>query len=167
MSSRENSGHNIEQGASLTPPSFAEQDLNLYLRMIRGDVEEKHEYELATTTDNAKRKNIVILVTSPYLGVVDDKLGRTLLVHFIRALLSNRTKPRAIIFTHQGTELLLPASEVYEDLNVLHEQGIRIMACLESVRALKLDDDIGVGCISDMDNICDLMLSAAKVITLK
>lgn len=150
------------------PPTFAEKDLNYYLRMIRGDFAELEEQEpQPLRISNApSQKNVVILIGSAGMGTGREELGKRLLRHFLGAVIHNRVKPRAIILTHSAVTLAAEEGDVLHKLIVLEEQGIRIMLCVLSVDEYDIEEKIKVGAIADMDAIADLLLSAWKVITL-
>ncbi len=150
---------------STVPPTFAEKDLDYYLRMIRGDFAELEETHAVRASPGPSQKNIVILLDRPSLGP-SDVLGARLLRHFMKALVHNRVKPRAVILLHQAARLALAESEVVQELSILEEQGVRILVCVVSADEFGISDQLKVGFIADMDNICDHLLNAWKVIRL-
>lgn len=150
------------------PPTFAEKDLNYYLRMIRGDfaqIEEQEPQPVRATTAPSQ-KNIVLLIGSPTMGTGNEELGKRLLRHFLAAVIHNRVKPRAIVLTNSAVTLAAEDGDVLHKLIVLEEQGIRIMLCVLSVDEYGIEERLKVGAIADMDAIADILLSALKVITL-
>ncbi|MHB2015567.1 MAG: DsrE family protein [Candidatus Xenobia bacterium] len=147
------------------PPTFAEKDLNYYLRQIRGDFAELEETQAVKVGGPSSQKNIVILLSSNHLGS-NQELGRKLMRHFIAAICTNRVKPRAIILTNEAIHLALETSEVVGKLTALEEQGTRIMVCVTSADEYGVADKLKVGCIADMDAIADHLLQAWKVISL-
>ncbi len=148
------------------PPVFAEKDLNYYLRMIRGDFAEAEEGQMAKSVASSKQKNIVIVITSTGLGGGKPELAQRLMKFFIQALVHNRVKPRALILLNEAVQLAAEGSSLISDLDVLVQQGVRVMVDVISTDEYRLEQNIKVGCIADMDNICDFMLTAWKVITL-
>lgn len=148
------------------PPAFAEKDLNYYLRMIRGDFAELEEEQTAKVAQSSKQKNIVLLLGSTTLGSGNVELGERLLKFFLKALIHNRIKPRAVILVNEAVHLATEESAVLDDLTVLTEQGVRVLVCVLSADEYGIEDGIKVGCIADMDNICDYLLTAWKVIAL-
>lgn len=148
------------------PPVFAEKDLNYYLRMIRGDFAESEEAQMATSVSSSKQKNIVVVLSSTGLGQGKPELSKRLLKFFVSALVHNRVKPRAIILLNEAVTLAADGSDIAKDLDVLHQQGVRIMVDVISADEYRVEQNLKVGAIADMDNICDFMLTAWKVITL-
>lgn len=158
----------MEDVKKTMPPTFAEKDLNYYLRMIRGDFAEIEEQEPqpARVSSAPAQKNIVILVGSHTMGSGNEELGKRLLRHFLAAVIHNRVKPRAIILTNSAVSLAAEEGDVLHKLIILEEQGIRIMVCVLSADEYGLEEQLKVGAIADMDAIADMLLSAWKVITL-
>jgi hypothetical protein len=148
------------------PPTFAEKDLNYYLRMIRGDFSELEETQTVKVGGPSSQKNVVILLTSCTVGTGNEELGKRLLRHFLQSLINQKIKPKALILMNSAVNLACEGSEVLAKLTVLEEQGIRIMVCAVSADELVPGDDLRVGFLADMDAICDNLLSAWKVITL-
>lgn len=151
------------------PPTFAEKDLNYYLRMIRGDFAEleEHEPQMARVGGAPSQKNIVIMLGSTGMGTGNAELGKRLLRHFFQSIVNNRVKPRAIILTNGAVSLATDeGGDILHKLIILEEQGIKIMACVISVDEYGLEDGLKVGSVADMDAICEHLLSAWKVITL-
>jgi hypothetical protein len=148
------------------PPTFAEKDLNYYLRMIRGDFAELEETQTAKVSSASSQKNIVVLLGSKVLGHGNPELGERLLKFLLQAMVHNRVKPRSIILLNEAVHLATESSSMLNDLMVLSEQGVRVMVCVLSVDEYGIEESIKVGSIADMDNICEHLLSAWKVITL-
>jgi hypothetical protein len=84
----------------------------------------------------------------------------------MKALVHNQVKPRAVILIHQAARLAMADSEVLQELSILEEQGVRILVCVVSADEFGISDQLKVGFIADMDNICDHLLNAWKVIRL-
>ncbi len=158
----------MEEIEGAMPPTFAEKDLNYYLRMIRGDFAEleEHEPQMARVGGAPSQKNIVIMLGSNGLGSGNPELGKRLLRHFFQSIVNNRVKPRAIILTHAAVHLAAEDGDVLHKLIVLEEQGIKILVCVISVDEYGVEDRLKVGSVADMDAICEMLLSAWKVITL-
>jgi hypothetical protein len=148
------------------PPVFAEKDLNYYLRMIRGDFGESEETQMAKTTSSSKQKNIVVVLSSLGLGHGQPELSQRLMKFFIQALVHNRVKPRALILLNEAVKLAADGSPLTADLDVLVQQGVRVMVDVISADEYKVEQQLKVGSIADMDNICDFLLTAWKVISL-
>ena len=158
----------MEPTVDALPPTFAEKDLDYYLRMIRGDFAELEELQPQRQRVGGapSQKNIVILLGSAGLGVGSEELGRRLLKHFLQAVISQRIKPRSIILIHSAVRLAAEESDIAQRLIVLEEQGIKVLTCVLSVDELGIEEQLKVGSVADMDVICEHLLSAWKVISL-
>lgn len=158
----------MEPIENVVPPTFAEKDLNYYLRMIRGDFAEleEHEPQMARVGGAPSQKNIVILLGSKALGTGNDELGRRLLKHFMQAVVNNHVKPRSVILINSAVSLACEEGDVLHKLIVLEEQGIKIMICALSVDEYGIEENLKVGSVADWDAICEHLLSAWKVIAL-
>ena len=148
------------------PPSFAEKDLSHYLRMIRGDFAELEEGLPERLPTSSKQKNIVIFLGSKALGRGNEELGLKLTKLFLAALANGPTKPRAIILVNDAVELSIEGSPVISELTVLSEQGVQVFSCLSSLDEIQAEEKISVGSQADMAKICEVLLTAWKVVSL-
>lgn len=148
------------------PPSFAEKDLSHYLRMIRGDFAELEEGLPEKLPTSSKQKNIVILLGSKSLGRGNLELGVKLTKLFLSALANGPTKPRAIVLVNDAVELAVEGSPVISELTVLAEQGVQVYSCLSSLDEISKEEQIAVGSQADMAQICEVLLTAWKVVSL-
>ena len=148
------------------PPSFAEKDLSHSLRMIRGDFAELEEGLPERLPTSSKQKNIVILLGSKALGRGNLELGLKLTKLFLSALANGPTKPRAIVLLNDAVELSIEGSPVISELTVLAEQGVQVYSCLSSLDEIEKEEQIAVGSQADMAKICEVLLTAWKVVSL-
>lgn len=148
------------------PPTFAEKDLNYYLRMVRGDFAELEEMQTLKVGGPSSQRNIVILMTSDALGTGNAELGRRLARFFLQSLINNRIKPKSIILMNSAVNLAAAGSDIIGKFAVLQEQGIKILVCAISADEYKVEDKIEAGSLADMDAIAEQLLTAWKVISL-
>ena len=148
------------------PPSFAEKDLNYYLRMIRGDFAELEEGLPEKLPTSSKQKNIVILMGSKSMGRGNPELGLKLTKLFLKSLSHGGVTPRAIVFVNDAVELAIDGSPVIDELTVLSEQGVQVMSCLSSLDEIEAEEKIAVGSQVDMAKICEVLMTAWKVVSL-
>ncbi|MCA9779294.1 MAG: sulfurtransferase-like selenium metabolism protein YedF, partial [Candidatus Eremiobacteraeota bacterium] len=76
------------------------------------------------------------------------------------------TKPRAIVLINNAVELSIEGSPVISELTVLSEQGVHVYSCLSSLDELQAEEKIAVGSQADMAQICEVLLTAWKVVSL-
>ena len=65
-----------------------------------------------------------------------------------------------------AVELSIEGSPALSELNVLSEQGVQVLSCLSSLDAREAEEKIAVGAQADMAKICEVLLTAWKVISL-
>lgn len=148
------------------PPTFAEKDIHFYLRQIRGDFSTLEEVQTAKLGGPASQKNIVIVLGSQIVGEGREELGRTLMRHFLQALVIHRIKPKAIVLLNSAVLLASQEGEPAHKLLQLEEQGIKVLVDAASADAYGVEDELKAGSIADMDQIADHLLNAWKVISL-
>jgi hypothetical protein len=151
---------------TILPPTFQEKDLNYYLRMVRGDFSELEELQTSKLRGPVSLKNIVILLSSKSIGGDKKELGRKLLLSFLQSLINSTTKPKAIVLMNQAVHLSLEPEPSVGKFVILEEQGCKIMVCLTSADEYGITDKIKVGFVASMDEICEQLLTAWKVISL-
>ncbi|AZR73826.1 hypothetical protein BBF96_10770 [Anoxybacter fermentans] len=107
----------------------------------------------------------VFVFTSNKFGKGPEDLGDILM----RGLISNLTKvepaPQVLIFLNSGVQLLTK-SEIQENLNILEEKGVKILACGTCVNYFNLQDKIKNDYISNMGEILSIISNAQKVVNL-
>ena len=82
------------------------------------------------------------------------------------ALANGPTKPRAIVLLNDAVELSIEGSPVISELTVLAEQGVQVYSCLSSLDEIEKEEQIAVGSQADMAKICEVLLTAWKVVSL-
>lgn len=100
------------------------------------------------------------------MGQGDDVLGRQILGSFFSKVTAQDSKPDAIIFYNTGVKLLAEGSPFLPDLEMLHEQGVDLIACGTCVGYFQLTDQIAVGRVSDMQEIARILVSTGSRTTL-
>jgi len=96
----------------------------------------------------------------------DSELGSLLMQKYLHTLSGHRVKPSAILLMNDGVKMVVKDSPVLEELKLLSGQGIDILACGTCLDRFGLTDKVAVGTVSNMYDITDKMLKAAKVISL-
>lgn len=153
--------------APTLPPTFAEKDLNYYLKMVRGSFSELAETQALKYGGEISRKNIVIIFLSEEIGRGETcELGKNLTIEFLNSIIRYKTKPKAIILLNNAINLVCEESLALNKLTMLNEQGINILICEQSAKEMNKTKKIKTGRLADMDEICENILTAWKVITL-
>lgn len=107
----------------------------------------------------------VVLVHGETMGRGDDVLGAKLLTSFLRALAGAPQKPEAIVFYNAAVRLLAPGSPSLDALRALEDDGVDLLACITCLEFFELTERLAVGQVSNMREIVQRTLAAAKVIT--
>ena len=107
----------------------------------------------------------VIVLNKAQMGSGDDQLGRKILTTCLRKL-SAFQDLEAIVLYNAGVKLATKGSPVAQELLLLREQGVDILACGTCVDHFDLGHQLILDHPSSMDDILAAMRSADKVITL-
>ncbi len=122
-----------------------------------------------STTESSTGKNIVqdeyvIAVKSNTMGYGSDELGAILIRAFINTIPEIEQLPSSVLFYNSGIELVLKDSTVLETLLELEEKGISIIVCGTCVQHYNQKDNVGIGTISNMYDIMEILAQTKKVI---
>ncbi|MBN1266672.1 MAG: sulfurtransferase-like selenium metabolism protein YedF [Anaerolineales bacterium] len=107
---------------------------------------------------------LVLAVQQDRMGHDDEELGSILIRGFFHTLGEVKPLPDTIIFYNSGVKLTVEGSPVLEDLHMLVEKGIEILACGTCLGHFELTDRLVVGEISNMYSIAEALLGAGKVV---
>ncbi|HTN51050.1 MAG TPA: sulfurtransferase-like selenium metabolism protein YedF [Anaeromyxobacter sp.] len=118
------------------------------------------------TTAAAGEGGTVVIVNDDRMGRGDDGLGAKLLGNWLRTVASLDARPDAIVFYNGGVRLLGPGSPALEALRQLDDAGVDLLACVTCLEFFSLTGKIAIGHVSNMREIAQRTMAAAKVITL-
>ncbi len=107
----------------------------------------------------------VVIVSAEQMGRGDDGLGAKLLANFLRTLTGIEPKPDAMVFYNAAVKLLGPGSASLDALRQLDAAGVDLLACVTCLEFFDLTRKIAVGHVSNMREIAQRTLAAAKVVT--
>jgi selenium metabolism protein YedF len=107
-----------------------------------------------------------IFIRSDGIGHGDDELSKNLMMNFLHHLSVNVTSPDVIILMNSGVKLVSGDSEVLESFRDLEKKGVEILACGACLDFFHLREKQRSGKASNMVEITNILLSAAKVITI-
>lgn len=85
---------------------------------------------------------------------------------FLRKLWASEKKPSAIILYNSAAKLIASGSETLDVMDGLYSAGVDILACGTCVEFYNLKESIRTGRISNMEEICSILMEASKVITI-
>ncbi len=116
-------------------------------------------------SDRAGEAGTIVVLHAETLGRGDDVLGAKLVGSYLRTLASTDPKPDAVIFYNAAVRLLAHGSPHLDALRALDEAGVDLLACVTCLEYLELVGGIAVGAVSNMREIVQRTMAAAKVIT--
>lgn len=108
----------------------------------------------------------LMVVSQDVMGKGDDALGQVLIRAFFHTLAETDPAPDTIVFFNSGVNLLTGISDVIEDIKILEEKNIKILACGTCLDYYRIKDVIAAGTVTNMYEIKELMFSARKIINL-
>ena len=108
--------------------------------------------------------DLVIVISSDEMGKGDPALGKVLMKGFVYALTEQQRRPDTVILYNSGARLSCQGSDSLEDLRTLQEQGTEILTCGTCLNHYGLTDALGVGSVTNMYQIAELLTEAQKVV---
>ncbi len=99
------------------PVSFPDKDINYYLKMLKGEIEEKHK--LKPVLKSFPERGTVILLTSRDLGGGEPSYSKKLMERFIFAISRASVKPRMIISLNEAVFFMAEDSPILDSLRIL------------------------------------------------
>jgi selenium metabolism protein YedF len=107
----------------------------------------------------------VVVLHAETLGRGDDALGAKLIGGYLRTLAAADPKPEAMVFYNAAVRLLAPGSAHLDALRALDDAGVELLACVTCLEHYVLTERIVLGRVSNMREIVQRTMGAAKVIT--
>jgi len=110
----------------------------------------------------------VILVRQAGLGLVqaeDKEFGLEMFDRFLHTIEAQAERLQAICFYTEGVKLVCQGSSALQSLSFLHGMGVRIVSCKTCLDRFQLVDRVAIGEVGGMNDIVQLLLDAARVIT--
>jgi selenium metabolism protein YedF len=111
-------------------------------------------------------RGAVYLLNGECLGRGDDVLGAKLMATFLRTVGNVEPRPDAIVFYNAAIRLLASRSPHVEVLQALEHSGVDLLACVTCVEFFDLTDDLVVGSMSNMREICQRVALAHHTVTM-
>jgi selenium metabolism protein YedF len=109
----------------------------------------------------------VLSVPSEFMGRGEhDELGHILMRGFFHTLGEIRPLPDKIIFFNSAVKLVVKGSPIVDDLTMLVDRGVEVLACGTCLSYYGLKEKLAVGEISNMYTIAETMLAAGSLITI-
>ena len=102
--------------------------------------------------------NRVILMTKDYLGEGSEELGRNLMKTFWVCMVEADVKPSKIYFINSSVKMVTNDSVHLENIKKLADLGVEIAACGICLDFYGVNEELGVGSITNMYAITDSIL---------
>ncbi|MCP4680574.1 MAG: sulfurtransferase-like selenium metabolism protein YedF [Deltaproteobacteria bacterium] len=144
--------------------SVEEKDGAFHIHMTKGEAAPSGDNCCESTTSSTDDGPIVLFIAGDGIGSGSDELGKKLMTAFVQIQGEVSPKPKTIILMNSGVKLVCDGSQVIEDLRGLAEQGVEILACGTCLGYYDIKETLRVGTISNMFDIAQAMMSAAKVV---
>ena len=106
----------------------------------------------------------VVVIKNNKMGFGNDDLCENLLKGFLNVLTEIEEKPQYLIFYNAGVHLTTKMSLVINSLKKLEDDGVKLIICGACVDFYGLKNEIGIGTISNMYSITEILLQAEKII---
>jgi selenium metabolism protein YedF len=108
----------------------------------------------------------VIFVSSDQIGRGADELGQLLMGLFLRTLSEMPAPPARLILANAGVKLAVEGSPALDALGKLEHRGVKIGVCGTCLDFYGIKEKIRVGTVSNLYEVTEQLLAAAKVISL-
>jgi selenium metabolism protein YedF len=106
----------------------------------------------------------LVLFKSQFMGVGDDELGGVLIRGFMNNLSGRSNLPTHIILYNAGVKLALKGSDTANALKAFEDKGVSIIICGTCSDFFAVRDQIGVGEVSNMATITELLTTTPKIV---
>ncbi len=129
---------------------------------IAAAVEDNSEVECIVPSNG--KKKVVVAISSEFMGVGSEELGKTLMKGFIYALGQQDELPSTILFYNGGASISCEGSVSIEDLKSMEAQGVEILTCGTCLNFYGLAEKLAVGGVTNMYDIVEKMTTADVVV---
>lgn len=147
-----------KMGAEVSVVEESETEFKVMFKKTKSTDSENADSE--SETSGAK----IYLIPSDTMGDGERELGQILMKGFISTIKELDPLPKRIIFLNSGVKLATKEDIIFY-LKELEEQGVEILLCGTCVDYYELQEEVGVGDISNMFEIAD-NLNRGDVVTI-
>ncbi|WP_010625458.1 sulfurtransferase-like selenium metabolism protein YedF [Companilactobacillus versmoldensis] len=105
-----------------------------------------------------------VVLKSTEMGTGDKELTQNLMLAFLHTLTEKEEKPENIVIYGLGVKLAAKNSEALPDLKELENDGVNVVSCGICVDYYELNDKLGVGGITTMPEVVDILASDNTVV---
>lgn len=111
-------------------------------------------------------KGQTLLIMNKRMGQGVHELGEILMRSFLGAMAKADVPPAAVVLVNEGVELALFDSSTCDHLKGLEARGARILVSGTCAAHLGISDSVGVGIITSVSEIAEVVRSAERVVTI-
>jgi len=108
---------------------------------------------------------LVYVIGSDTMGKGNEELGRVLMRAFIKTIKDVSPLPAKILFYNSGVNITSLDSDLIVPLQALEERGVQLLSCGACLDYFHRKDSLFVGKVTNMYEIMDSMVAAAKVVS--
>jgi len=109
--------------------------------------------------------NLIYVISSDSMGSGSSELGWALLQTYVTTIAEIAPLPSHILLYNAGVKLSTREGKALEALQALEEKGVTIWICGTCLEFFKLEEERRVGSITNMYDIMNTMVTAAKVVS--
>ncbi len=142
-------------------------DGNFLITLITddGSGSKEHFHEADYSCDLPGSTGLVYVISSDSMGRGSSELGWALLQTYVTTITEISPLPSHILLYNGGVKLATRDGKALEALQTLEEQGVIIWICGTCLEFFKLEEDRKVGSITNMYDIMNTTVTAAKVVS--
>lgn len=116
------------------------------------------------SVEYAQQRRYVVVMKSDKMGCGDDALGSMLMKSFLTSLEQTDILPEYIVIYNSGVFLTLKDTSTLDSLILLKQKGVKIIVCGTCLDFYQLKERFGVGEISNMFKITNILSSTDYVV---
>lgn len=109
-------------------------------------------------------QDVLVVLNSSRFGQGNPQLGERLMKSFLNSLVSNSTRPTAILLYNSAVVLASEESAVLEDLQTLEKEGIEVLVNEESLSFYNLDTVLKAGKSCPLSEMSEKMMNADLIV---
>lgn len=114
--------------------------------------------------EDGRRKGMVVVLSSRYMGTGEEKLGETLMKGFVYALTQQEELPETVLLYNGGAFLSCQGSDSLDDLLYLESKGVEVLTCGTCLNFYELSEKLEVGSVTNMYEIVEKQTNALLII---
>jgi selenium metabolism protein YedF len=114
--------------------------------------------QAAAAPGAANLQDTTVFIAAAGIGAGDEQLGALLMRGFLYTLTESERTPLRIILMNGGVKLAVEGSDSLVNLRRLADRGVEILACGTCLEFYQLKESLGVGRVSNMYEIAELLL---------